>query len=134
MAAPLSGLSAGKITNWSRMCQFFFFFCFFHPYLCYTRKPGFKTLFKPHKLNEEITFFCNRWKTVIISLKHWRANVCTMCAICCVMFSIVWLTLVLATDEPQGNFSCCGGITGHSAEDLFPISITAHEITLQLDT
>lgn len=42
-------------------------------------------------------------KTLIISLKLGHTNVCNMCAVCCVMFSRVWLTLVLATDEPQGN-------------------------------
>lgn len=65
-------------------------------------------------------------RTLKISLKHGRTNVCNMCAVCCVMFSRVWLTWCLPQMNHRGtalwlqSFSCCGGLIGHSAEGLLP--------------
>lgn len=104
MGTPSSGLSTDKITNWSRTCRFLFFS--FHIFDCYPRKPGFKSSCKPHEPKWGNYILLLSLRTLIISLKHGHTNVCNMCAVCCVMFSRVWLTLVLATDEPQGNCAC----------------------------
>lgn len=101
MGTTSSGLSTDKRTNWSRTCLFLFFSI--HIFDCYPSKPGFKSSLKPHEPKWGNYILLLSLKTFIISFKHGHTNVCNMCAVCCVMFSRVWLMLVLATDEPQGN-------------------------------
>lgn len=101
---------------------------FIHIFDCDPRKPGFEPLFKPcevaAKWGNYILLLLLR--TLKISLKHGRTNVCNMCAVCCVMFSRVWLTWCLPQMNHRGtvlwlqSFSCCGGLIGHSAEGLLP--------------